>query len=400
MSIKYSPIVLDSIIPKDFPKVELYVRHDKGFTLYKPQDTELTEENLERLRESGTEFVYINSADGDLVQAYIEKNLDKILSSEAVPQLSKNLIFSHVVIDCINEVFKNPKKAAAFRKCRTILKRFSFKFEDREELTNFFSKLERNYEKYLVTHTTQVTILSMFLYEKLFKVARNEVIEVGVGAMLHDIGMLQIASNITEKTDALSETEYHRVKLHPRYGYDTLCEVWMTERIPLDIALSHHERHDGSGYPRGLSDQSIPRHAMLVSICDIYCALTMNRPYRSASTPEEALKTLKSEKKYFDPAIFEGFLGIMIPPHLTETLTEEKSVPREFVVSSNNASVDEFTKKLRSSTGDRKKLLKLHSEVTDRINDAYGEEKEALIAFKGELRNFLKSLAAAEDSQN
>src|SRR6185369_1412499 len=159
----------------------------------------------------------------------------------------------------------------------------------------------QNYEKYLVIHTAQVTILSMFMYEKLFSASRDELIEIGVGAMLHDIGMLYISSNIIEKNDALSESEYHRVKLHPRHGYDILCHVWMTEQIPLDICLNHHERYDGNGYPRGLCDQSIPRHAMLVSICDIYCALTMNRPYRSASTPEEAMKTLKSERKLFDP---------------------------------------------------------------------------------------------------
>ncbi len=410
MLLKYSPIVLDSIDPKTFPKVELYVKNDKGFTLYKPEATELSENNLERLRENGTEFVYINNANWELVEAYIEKNLDNILSSETVPPHSKNLIFSHVIIDCINEVFKNPKKVAAFHKCRAILKRISFEFADREELTGHFYKLEQSYEKYLVIHTAQVTVLSMFLSEKLFNAGRNEVIDIGVGAMLHDIGMLQIASNITEKTDVLSESEYHRVKLHPRHSYDMLSEVMITERIPLDIALSHHERLDGSGYPRGLSEHGIPKHAMLVSICDIYCALTMNRPYRIASTPEEALKILKSERKYFDPTILNGFFDIMvsphfsepvveekIPPHFTEPAAEEKSISREIVTDNSTASVEEYTKKLRRSAGDRKKLLRLHSEVTDHINEAFGKEKENLIAFRKELKDFLQSMSSVEN---
>ena len=394
MSLKYSPIVLDSILPKEFPKVELYVRHQQGFTLYKPEDTELSEENMERLRDNKVEFVYINNNDWELVESYIERSLDTIFASKTVPQKSKNLIFSHVIIDCINEVFKNPGMTLAYYKCHNMLKQLSFKFEDREELTGHFSKLEQNYEKYLVIHTAQVTILAMFLYEKLFNAGRKELIDIGVGAMLHDIGMLQIASNITEKTDALSESEYHRVKFHPRYGYDMLCEVSMTDQITLDIALGHHERYDGSGYPRGLSDTSIPRHAMLVSICDIYCALTMNRPYRRASTPEEALKTLKSERKYFDPQIFDGFFNIMTNQH-TEMVTEEKSIKRE-VVTNGTVSIEEFTRRLRSSAENRNKLLQLHSDVTDSINYAFGAEKEALIAFRKELRDFMQSLSSTD----
>lgn len=396
MALKYSSIVLDSILPDEFPKVELYVRHQQGFTLYKPEDTELSKENMERLRDNKIEFVYINNNDWELVEAYIEKSLDAIFSSKTVPQKSKNLIFSHVIIDCINEVFKNPGMMMAYFKCHNILKQLSFKFEEREELTTLFSKLEQNYEKYLVVHTAQVTILSMYLHEKLFNTGRKEVIDVGVGAMLHDVGMLQIASNITEKTDALSESEYHRVKFHPKYGYDMLCEVSMTDRIALDIAHSHHERHDGSGYPKGLSDTSIPRHAMLVSICDIYCALTMNRPYRSASTPEEALKTLKSEKKYFNPHILDGFFRIMANQH-TEIVTEEKA-SRE-VTTKSGPSLQDFTRRMRSSKEDRKKLLQLHSEVTDSINYAFGADKEAFIAFRKELRDFLQSLSST-DMQN
>jgi len=137
---------------------------------------------------------------------------------------------------------------------------------------------------------------------------------------------------------------------------------------------------------------------MLVSICDIYCALTMNRPYRSASTPEEALKTLNSEKKYFTPEIFDGFLGIMTPRHLKEIPAEKKSIPRE-VDSGSSALLQDFTKRLRSSAEDRKKLLQLHSEVTDCVNETFGKEKEAFVAFRKELRDFMQSISSG-DKQN
>ena len=397
MSLKYSPIVLESINHENFPNVELYIKQQNIFTLYKPQDTKLTIHNIERLKENGTEFVYVDYANEKIVQANLEINLENILSSKVMPQSSKNLIFSQMIINCIDDVFKNPNMAVAFHKCRAILKLLSLKFEDLDELSTLFSKLEEYFEKYLITHTAQVTILSMFLYEKLFHAERNELVEIGVGAMLHDIGMLYIAGDITEKTDVLTESEYHRVKFHPQQGHDTILNAGLTARIPLDIALYHHERYDGSGYPKGLCDQRIPRHAMVVSICDIYCALTMNRPYRGASTPGEALKTLKSEKRLFNPEIFEGFLGIMAATHLPET-DSVKSNAKEVAIS-NKTLILEFTKELRASKGDRNKLLKLHSAVTDDINNSFGEEKDALIAFRVELKNYMNSVSAA-DQQN
>lgn len=409
MSFKYSPIVLDSINHGSFPSVELYVKQDRNYTLYKPQEIKLTIHNIERLKENGTEFIYINTTNAKEVQENIEKNLESILLSKSLPQLSKNLIFSQIIISCIDDVFKNPNIAAAFHKCRTILKTITLEFKDRGEIISLFAKLEEHYEKYLITHTAQVTILSMFIYEKLFNASRDELIEIGVGSMLHDIGMLHIAGDIIEKTDVLSENEYHRVKFHPQYGCDIINNAGMAGRLPLDITLYHHERFDGSGYPKGLSEMRIPRHAMLVSICDIYCALTMNRPYRGASTPSEALKTLKSERRLFDPEIFDGFIGIMAGAPPAETADDKSSVTKE-VTRSNNSSdsssnsnakalVLEFTKELRAAQGDRNKLLKLHSVVTDSINKSYGEEKEALTAFKTELKDFLNSIYAADKSK-
>ena len=395
MQFNYSPIVLDSINPQNFPQVELYIKQEKNFALYKPQDTKLTTQNFERLQENGTEFVYINSANQDEVQTNLEKNLDNIISNESLPRFSKNLIFSHIIISCINDVFKNPNMAAAYHKCRTILKLISLEIEDRDELITLFSKLEQHYEKYLVTHTAQVTILSMFLYKRLFNADQKELVEIGVGAMLHDIGMLHIASNIVEKTDVLTESEYHRVKFHPRHGHDMLYQVGIKEQVPLDIALSHHEHFDGSGYPRGLSEYNIPRQAMVVSVCDIYCALTMNRPYRGASTPEEALRTLKIERKLFDPDIFDRFFGIMNSNIAPVIVTEEKIIPQK-IDTTIIAMIQGLRRELRDSIEDRNKLLQLHSTVTDKINNSFGEEKGALVAFRNELKDVLNSQFAAD----
>jgi len=322
---EFSPIVLDSIFPDSFPAVELYVKQDKSLILYKPHDVKLTTHNLERLRDGGTEYIYINAVNSDVVQANLEKNLLELFASTVLPKSSKDLIFCQMMINCITDVFKNPGKAIAFHKCRTMLGMFSLVFEDRNQLFQLFSKLEHQYEKYRAIHSAQVAILAMYMYERVFGAERAEVMEIGAGAMLHDIGMLYIASSILEKNDMLSESEYQKIKFHPRHGHKILSHVGIKEQVLLDIVLDHHERHDGNGYPRGLSGDKIPKHAMVVSICSIYCALTMNRPYKCAATPQQALKTMKAEKSLFDPAIFGAFLELMTGAHPSEKSAVHKS---------------------------------------------------------------------------
>jgi len=397
MAFEYSPIVLDSVNHDDFPQVDLFVKNENKYTLYNSAETKLTDEDIERLRENGTEFVYISSANSELVQAYIEKKFTSIQSINSLSQLSKNLIGSQIIINCINDVYKNPTMAVAFHKCRIILRQINLHFKDRAEIIGFFNKLERNFEKYLITHSAQVTILSMYVYEKLFSAGKNELVEIGVGAMLHDIGMLNIADNIMGKTDVLTESEYHRVKLHPKFGSTILQNVGLNDQIPLDVTLNHHERHDGSGYPRGLNGSRIPRHAMLVSICDIYCALTMNRPYKRASSSQEALETLKSEKRLFDPEILGGFLAVMSntsPPE--KVATEKSSLNSAAVKSFESKIIQELRKQMRNSINDRNKLLQIHSLLTDNIKNTFGDEKTDLISLRAELKDLLNSMHTAD----
>jgi HD-GYP domain-containing protein (c-di-GMP phosphodiesterase class II) len=401
MALEYSPIVLDSINHKNFPEVELFVKLDAKYTLYKPEKTTLTIHNIERLRENGTEFIYINNKDSEEVQEHVELRLADSRAVNILSQYSKNLICSQMIIKCIDDVFKKPNQAAAFSKCRNILGNVSFKFEDRNELIKLFSKLEDNFDKYLVNHSAQTTILAMFMCEKLFNSGKDDIINVGAGAMLHDIGMLSVSSDITDKIDVLSEDEYYRVKLHPKYGVELLKNAGVTSRIVHAITLSHHEHYDGSGYPRALVGNNIPMYAMLMSICDIYCALTMNRPFKAASTPVAALKTMKSEKRLFDPDIFGGFLGIMEDSSLQETAAEEKKSPVA-VKTLDMAEIRELRIQMRSLKADRNKLVKMHSIITDNINNSFGEERVAFNELRAELKNLLKSLHSegAEKNKN
>src|SRR5690554_2691985 len=130
-------------------------------------------------------------------------------------------------------------------------------------------------------------------------------------ASLHDIGKIAIDEAILNKPGKLNEEEWEIIKTHPEIGYRIISHAPEYAEIAEDI-LSHHERYDGTGYPRGLKGDEIPIRARIIAIADAYDAMISNRPYRKALTKEEAIEEIKKcSGTQFDPKLVEIFLKIV-----------------------------------------------------------------------------------------
>jgi len=132
---------------------------------------------------------------------------------------------------------------------------------------------------------------------------------------LHDIGKIGVPDAILHKPGPLSPEEWTLVREHPRLGADILCpvRVFRGPYSVCEIVLSHHERFDGGGYPRGLAGQGIPLGARLVSVADAFCAMTEDRPYRQGMCVEDAmLEIVNSSGTMFDPCVVKDFLRIRL----------------------------------------------------------------------------------------
>ena len=165
--------------------------------------------------------------------------------------------------------------------------------------------------KYIYALAASVSILAVVTGISL-EYGKNRLIPLGVGALLHDIGMVRIPSYIIEKKGTLSDDEYNRIKTHPIYGYRIITkELELTNEIAT-IALQHHEAYDGTGYPRKSKGEGISEFAKIVSICDVYAAMTRKRSYRDEHLSYNAMKNVLSESnRMFDPNIVKAFLSNM-----------------------------------------------------------------------------------------
>jgi diguanylate cyclase (GGDEF)-like protein/putative nucleotidyltransferase with HDIG domain len=144
---------------------------------------------------------------------------------------------------------------------------------------------------------------------KLFKVDGKELQALFAGALLHDIGKLAVPEYILNKPGKLTEAEFAKMKIHPTVGGDILRRVNFPYPVE-DIVRYHHEKWDGSGYPKGLKGEAIPLVARIISVVDFYDATRCDRPYRKGMKREESLALLRSMAvKAFDPRVVDIFIA-------------------------------------------------------------------------------------------
>jgi len=156
-------------------------------------------------------------------------------------------------------------------------------------------------------HTLRVTEMVLSLAGN-FNIRDSEMVQIRWGALLHDIGKMGLPDNILLKPDALTEQEWEAMRNHPVIAYKLLSPIGFL-RSALDIPYCHHEKWDGTGYPRGLKGGQIPLSARIFAVVDVWDALTSDRVYRKAWSNEKALDHIRSQSGlHFDPQVVEIFI--------------------------------------------------------------------------------------------
>lgn len=187
----------------------------------------------------------------------------------------------------------------------------------------------RKRDEYTAIHSMNVCIFAL-TFGRYLGLGDAELNELGIGALLHDIGKMRMPLEILNKKGRLSDKEYDIVRQHARHGYEILQQTPGLPPSALEVAYSHHERKKGNGYPRGLTNDQIPLFVKMVAIVDIYDAITSDRAYRPGMSTLDALKNMFEWREHeLDSDLVESFiscLGIYPIGSLVELNTEEVGI--------------------------------------------------------------------------
>jgi len=162
-------------------------------------------------------------------------------------------------------------------------------------------------DDYTYMHSVAVCAMMVALAKQLkFEDAHTR--QLGLAGLLHDLGKAAMPSAVLNKPGKLTDAEFDIMKTHPTEGYKMLMASSGVDAVSLDVVLHHHEKIDGSGYPERFKGDQISLHAKMGAVCDVYDAITSNRPYKAGWDPAESLRRMAEWKGHFEPMVFQAFV--------------------------------------------------------------------------------------------
>ena len=240
-------------------------------------------------------------------EAYLESRVGNFLTDESVPLETRSGVLYGQASRVVEGLFTGDISPKSLEQAANEASHLSTYLSLNPKALRSMMSLTSN-DYYTFTHSLHVCIYGLGLYRQVFPGKRAASMDlVSVGLLFHDIGKSRVDGEILKKEGPLSPSEWKTIKRHPGWGRDILVDNGIQDFIVLDIALAHHERLNGRGYPNGFKDDQLTDVAKIAAIADVFDAMTTNRPYKKRLTRFEALKerdgSAKSTWRLFRPPL-------------------------------------------------------------------------------------------------
>ncbi len=237
-------------------------------------------------------------------------------------------------------------------------------------------------DDYTYMHSVAVCALMVSLARQL-KLDDADTREAGLAGLVHDLGKALMPPEVLNKPGALTREEFAIMKSHPEAGHRMLVEGRGVGPVPLDVCLHHHEKVNGKGYPHGLAGDEISLFSKMGAVCDVYDAITSNRPYKAGWDPAESVQKMAQWAKdgHFDERIFQAFVkSVGIYP--TGSLVKLKSGRLAIVVEQGETSLLRPVVKVFYSTKASEPLVPQLLDLSQSSDDIVSREQPATWGFK------------------
>ena len=317
----YMPIDLEYLRVDTILGVDLYLQSSDKFVLYRSRNVSFNDKVRKNLLIHGVKQLYIASSDSEIYSRYIENNLGDILADANVNVEKKRQLVYDSSLKIARELLKDPNSPTTVKRATKIVEGM---VDLHQKDTGGFQKIIQliPFDYNIISHSANVATYSIAVGKSL-GIQKNDLYELGLGALLHDIGKSKIPKEILNKPARLTFDEFNKVKEHVVLGMDIASNNPLIPKQSLIPILCHHERLSGIGYPRGIRDNNIPLYGLITGAADSFDAMTTNRVYQKALTTFKALEILLEETDDYDRRVLMELLKLMGPERvLNKQLSE------------------------------------------------------------------------------
>lgn len=309
------PIYLESIRVDSVLDFDLFIQVNNQLVLYRSANLSFTEKTLRKLLENKVNRLYVAFENKKKYQRYIENNLSTILTDPSIQPQKKAGILYDTSTNLVKDVLDNPTYGENIQRSKDLVtETVNYILKGREAFHSLLSITSFDY--YTFTHSVNVCTFSIALAQQIGIQDEEFLNELGIGALLHDVGKSRISDRILNKRGALTTIEFEIMKKHPQWGVEILQETDQVSKTVYYPVLQHHERGDRRGYPQKLSLDEMHVYSKIVAIADSFDAMTTERVYQRAMDTFPALKVMFSLKGAYDEQLLRTFVELMGPTGL------------------------------------------------------------------------------------
>ena len=292
----------------DVLSFDLYLRLGSQGVLYLRLGHPFPADDRRRLWEVGVRSFWVSPWQTQECSNYFERRLSSVLADDSIPLQQRSSILYMSATQTLRQILDSPSSPEGLRRSNDLAREVvAHLARNRDALLALHQVMSADY--YTYTHCMDVCIYAVGLAKRALGDDRPALEEVGLGALLHDLGKVRVGERVLRKAGPLSPEEWQTMRKHPQWGAETLADMGCNSETVSTIVLSHQERGDGTGYPYGLRLPEIDVRGRLVAVCDVYDALTTERSYRHAMSSFEALKLMRQKMGgQFDEQLLRQFV--------------------------------------------------------------------------------------------
>ena len=293
-------VPLDSVPVDIVLPYAVYVLVNQKFIALRAKGDRLQTERVKSLRDRNIDALYVSKAEWSIFMQELEASLDHLGVNESSKEAAMGL---RKVLQCYWKEIEDDRtiSATTFAKLGRLTNMMPVMMEKNRVLADTLLKRYRDVSLYFSNHSINISVYSVVIGLKL-RLPMKELQELALSASTANLGIIKIPREILYKPGALTEDEWKIVREHPKHGYELLKQLLVSDKIALG-ALQHHERCDGGGYPNGLTRDNISLYARIISVAEVFNALTSARPWAEAMPAPLAVETMQKMVGKFDPSV-------------------------------------------------------------------------------------------------